>query len=352
MHLSLVQTQAFAVALAALQFVAAHDDLPATPLSDPIDAVVIGHLFPACNGQRVGGHKPLNVPVDRCLTTPGFGLEIKTAAVCANGTRAKLARFEDKKCGYGNISEIWGLVDVADSDIGACMPTGKADGGEIRSVSFWCDGVKKSSPEDDEKEKEPDTNAPKAGSVSESACMPGKAPFFNHPKTDTCVNLQTSKMRVYSAGICANGTQSALALYEDKSCVGAPTLKEVKEEDTKSCMDLDGISSFAFYCTGEIEGPPESPSNPSQPRQGGGVMQFLLVLSLICMMFFLMLVLSILTWVRRYGGSVGKLIEFFQVSFPYVLKGRSGLTLFPGFPKTKGGSHCDMSVCRSAVHIQ
>lgn len=150
--------------------------------------------------------------------------------------------------------------------------------------------------------------------MSESACMTGRAPTFKHPKVDTCVNLMTSKMKVIFPGVCANGTQSTLALYEEKACVGAPaSFVDIKDETTNSCMDLSGMASFAFYCTGEgIEG--SAPSNPGPPRQSGGIMQFLLVLTLICMMFFLMLVLSIFTWVRKYGGSVGKLVDFAKVS--------------------------------------
>jgi len=314
--MSLVSTRALVLALAALRFAAAEEfeDSQATTLDAPIDAVVSGHLFPACNGHRVGGKKYLNVPVDRCLTTPGFGLEIKTAAVCANGTRAQWARFENKKCGYGTLSEKYGLVEIKDADIGAesCLETGVIGAEEkISSVAFWCDGVKKSSPEDEPKKPEnPDKS--KKGSVSESACMVGKAPTFNHPKTDTCVNLRTEKMKIYSAGICENGTQSTLALYEDKGCVGTPaTFLEIKEENARTCMDLSGTSSFAFYCTGEGLGEDSAITpNPGQPRQGGSILGFFLILTLICMMFFLMLVLSIYTWVRKYGGSVGKLVDF------------------------------------------
>jgi hypothetical protein len=341
MYLPLVQKQTFILTLAALRAVSAKDlETPSSPLSEPADAVVVGHLFPACNGQRIGGHKSLTVPVDRCLTTPGLGLEIKTAAVCSNGTRARLARFEDKKCGRGILSETWGLVDIADSDVGACMPTGMAEGGEVKSVAFWCDGVQtKSSPEDDEEEKEPDTKKPKAGSVSEAVCVPGKAPFFSHPKTDTCVKLRTSKLRIISAAICENGTKSTLALYEDKLCLGDPKIVKIKKKDTKSCMDLEGISGFAFYCTGEgIAGNPGSPSNPDKPSQSGGAMQFLLVLSLIFIMFFLMLVLSIFTWVRKYGGSVGKLIDFAQVSSISIPHPIGGITnISQGFLKPKEG---------------
>jgi len=315
MYLSLVQKQTFFLALAALRLVSA--DLSTT--ETPTDGVVVGHLFPACNGHRAGGHKALTVPVDRCLTTPGLAIQIKQAAVCNNGTRAQLARFPDKKCGHGTLSESYGLIPVADSDIGSCMSTGVLGGEEsFNSVAFWCDGVKKSSPEDGEKKGEDDntdTKKPRAGSVSESACVPGRAPFFAHPKTDTCVNLRTSKMRVYSAGICANGTQSTLALYKEKSCVGGPaTFLDIGEKDTKTCLDLSESSSFAFYCTGAgIEDSDGSPTGPDRPRENGGsVMHFLLVLSLICMMFFLMLVLSIYTWIRKYGGSAGKVIQVLQ----------------------------------------
>jgi len=311
MYKSLISARTLLLTLATLHLTTSQT--PESTLETPTDAVVIGHNFPECGGHRVGGFKSLNVPVDRCLTTPGFGLEIKKAAVCANGTRAQLARFPEKKCGYGVLDEKYGLVDISDEDVGegSCLQTGVTDDGQVKSVAFWCDGVKKTNPEDDvkepEKEKEDKSHT---GTTSESACMAGKAPFFDHPKTDTCVNLRTEKLMIFNAGICRNGTQSTLALYSEKSCGGAPTLRDVKEDDTNTCMDLTGMSSYAFYCTGE--GIQRSPNGSGPPRQGGSVMHFLLVLTLICMMFFLMLVLSIWTWVRRYGGSVGKLVELMK----------------------------------------
>ena len=64
--------------------------------------------------------------------------------------------------------------------------------------------------------------------------MPGRGPFFGHPQADTCVNLRMSKMKVYSAAICANGTQSTLALYKEKTCEGGPTSFLDIKENTKS----------------------------------------------------------------------------------------------------------------------
>jgi len=271
---------------------------------DATDAVVVGHLFPACDGSSA--RKSINVPVDRCLSTPRLALEIKSAATCANGTRAQWARFPEKGCGYGTLDAKFGLVELEDKDIGTCL-----DVMAIGSMAFWNHGVKKSKQDDEDDGKKPeDEDKSEKGSVSESACMTGKAPFWNHPKADTCVNLRTEKMEVSSAAICANGTQSTLALYKETGCLGAPSeFRTVKEEESRDCLNVGGMNSFAFYCTGEgIEG--NRGGEHGRNGGSGGIMQFLLVLTLIIMMLFLMLVLSIFTWVRKYGGSVGKLIEF------------------------------------------
>jgi hypothetical protein len=291
------------------------------------DAVVVGHLFPACNGRKV--RKSLNVPVDRCLSTPTLALEIKTAATCANGTRAQWARFPEKGCGYGTLDAEFGLVELEDKDVGTCL-----DVMDIGSMAFWCDGVKKSSPEDegnDDNENKPeDEDKSQKGSVSESACMVGKAPFWNHPPADTCVNLKTDKLQVFSSAICANGTESTLALYEGTGCPGAPSeFRAVTKEELKSCLDVAGMNSFAFYCTGKgIERSRER--EPVRHGGSGGIMHFLLVLTLIIMMSFLMMILSILVWVRKYGGSVGRVIEFARVSFStFVFLVHSVTNLFP-----------------------
>jgi hypothetical protein len=239
---------------------------PAAYNEVPRDGKVISHLFPACNGKRVGGPKEITVPVDRCLTTLGSAIVITTAAVCANGTRARWARFQDSKCGYGEITMEDGLIDISDSDIAQCLPTRNMRAGQekISSMAFWCDGfgeVKKpklDAPKEEEPKK-PRLKEPSTGSVSESACMPNRAPFFNHPQVDTCVNMKTDKMKIYSAGVCGNGTQALMALYTTKSCSGSPAeFRDVAEEDLRTCLDLQGVESFAFWCSGEgLGGPPK-----------------------------------------------------------------------------------------------
>jgi hypothetical protein len=276
------------------------------------DAVIEGHLFPTCNGRKLGKpRKPMNVPVDRCLNNPGLAVVIKTAATCANGTRAQWARFPETGCGYGTLDAEFGLVELEDKDIGTCLDTRG-----VGSMSFWCNGVKKSNPSNETDEKEPeDVDKSKKGSVSESACMPRKAPSWKHTKADTCVNLTYEKMSVYSAAVCVNGTQSTLALYKAIGCLGTPAeFRAITEEETKVCIDVEEMNSYAFYCTGEGLGRSRD-SEPNRNGGGGGsIGHFFLIIILIITTFFLMLLFTILTWVKKYGGSLGKLIEFARVS--------------------------------------
>jgi hypothetical protein len=287
-----------------------------TSTLDTTDAVVVGHLFPACNGR--GTRKSLNVPVDRCLSTPSLALEIKSAATCANGTRAQWARFPEKGCGYGTLDAEFGLVDLENKDINTCL-----DVMNIGSMAFWCNGVKKSSPDEEKQPEDEDEDEDKdksaKGSVSESACMVGKAPFWKHPTADTCVDLRSEKLQVTTAAVCANGTRSTLALYKKTGCLGAPSEFRELEAESSKCLDVEGMNGFAFYCAGE--GIERSKDGEQGGKGGsGGIMQFLLVLTLIIMVSFLMLVLTIFTWVRKYGGSVGKLIELARVSSPFVFQ--------------------------------
>ncbi|KAL2063761.1 hypothetical protein VTL71DRAFT_5566 [Oculimacula yallundae] len=261
MFSSLVQTSSLVLALS---LVVSAQQIPRTPhssdehtvaLEDPTAGVVYTHLFPGCGGRRLGGKKPMTVPVDRCLTIHGFGLQIKTPAVCTNGTRAKWARFEDTKCGYGEISPNYGLIDVKDSELMECLSTDASGGGKkISSMSFWCDGfgdVKKPDPNAPE---EPAAPKPAKGSTSESACAARGAPFFDHPNTDTCVNLKTNMMKIYSTGVCANGTSALLAKFDRKGCMGSPaSFTEVTKEsgNLEKCLNFEGTDSYAFWCDGK-----------------------------------------------------------------------------------------------------
>lgn len=254
---------------------------PPVPLDEPSDATILSHLSPSCSGFTVGSNNLYTLKPDKqCATTPGYGIQIQKPAVCANGTRAKWARYEDEKCGYGHFPEKYGLMDIRDSDIGKCLSTGPINSSiKVRSIAFWCDGLKERDPANEPPEKE----APqaRAGSVSESACMVGKAPFFNHPKTDTCVSLRTSTMKIYSSGVCANGTKALMAVYAQKTCAGDPErIWDLRNEEIETCLRFEGVGSFAFWCTGEIDTAstwtdPKAAAKAKHASTGKGVYFFL-----------------------------------------------------------------------------
>jgi hypothetical protein len=295
---------------------------PAPHPESATDGVLASHLHIDCEAPLTGEDKLVTAPVDTCLTTSGLAITWKTPAVCNNGTRALWAKFEDDKCTKWVKTN--GLVDIPDKIIGECTQTAMEE--RMESMAFWCEGFDSASTNlitlDDKHEKgtEPeDREKPKAapGSVSESACLSNKAPFFNHPKTDTCVSLKTSKLQIFAVGICADGEPARLALFENKSCGGEPQeLVEVSEDDLKRCLDLTGTSSFAFYCTGKGLGvPPEI--GPSPPRQSGSLFSFILILLLMCLFAFLMLALSVWAWFRTgVGRAVTELVRVSNCSVP------------------------------------
>lgn len=184
------------------------------------------------------------------------------------------------------------------------------DGTKIESVAFWCDGVAITDPTDDPKEPEKKKDA--KGSVSESACAsPRKAPFFNHPKTDTCVDFKTDKMQIYSMGVCGNDTTPSLALWEERGCGGVPDeMRTIEEDEMKKCLNFEGAGSWALWCEGNVKAPKGGPRNSNG---GGSIWGFLLIILLIFLFSILALVLSVLAWVRRYGGSVGQVFEMIRV---------------------------------------
>ena len=119
---------------------------PARCPDSPKSAVVIP--CSPCNASELSRNEVILLPTGDCLATPGDGIEILSHGVCENGTRAQWARFEDENCGGGTISSRYGLVDIPDQYqppyvfLDKCLSTGVEDGEKIRSVAFWCDGLR------------------------------------------------------------------------------------------------------------------------------------------------------------------------------------------------------------------
>jgi hypothetical protein len=263
-----------------------------------VGGAVEAYLGPLCDEFQGGRReRPKTVPVDKCLGRLSYSIRITKPAVCANGTRALWARFKGDKCDYGEITytDGPGLVDIQDSDIGVCQATGRVGRKNedwIGSMSFWCDGFGDVKRPDPSAPPEVEKLKPKAGSVSESACQP-KAPFFNHPKTDTCVNLRTNKLKIYSSGVCENGTSALWAKYPEKNCVGSPvSIASVSKDMMEKCLDVTDTSSFSFWCTGKGLGttPPTIPNKPNKPKSGG-MPVFLIVI--LCVMSVVLLGLAV-----------------------------------------------------------
>jgi hypothetical protein len=269
----------------------------AGPTLQSTNGVVENHLFIECTSR--GALETTSAPVDTCVRTPNWGLTIKTAAICANGTRALFMRWTDDECGYGTMDPDYGLVPMHD---GVCLNSKK-----VESIAFWCDGVKDTRAEGD---------LSKKGSASEGVCEAGIPLFYTHSKADTCVNLETGKLRVSHMAVCGNGTQSTLALYEGADCFGAPSeFRALTDEDMEDCIDVEGSRSYAFYCTGEIT---QAVTEPAQNAGKGSVLHFFAIIAIFFLLFSLMLVLTVLAWIRKYGGSVGKIIEVVTVSSPIM----------------------------------
>ncbi|KUJ24622.1 uncharacterized protein LY89DRAFT_713431 [Mollisia scopiformis] len=216
------------------------------------------------------------VNVDSCIPMNGHNITIKREAVCPNGKRAQWARFETANCNGGHLSQKYGLIDIHDADIGVdkCLSSSaSADKDKIRSVAFWCEGIKLVPPK---------KSALKWGTFGEQACSAGGSTpkFLSHGykplQPDTCapkdrgVALRT--FTISQPAVCENGTRAALALYKDDFCSGEPDrFLNVQFNTMNKCLSFEGVQSWAFYCEGvkiqrslRVMSPPRPPSLGAQ----------------------------------------------------------------------------------------
>ncbi|PHH56288.1 hypothetical protein CFIMG_007194RA00001 [Ceratocystis fimbriata CBS 114723] len=223
-----------------------------------------------CDSSSLGfTHSYSQAADNTCLGTAALSFKVVEPATCANGTRAKLARFEGSRCNNGQVTVAGGLVDIADSDIGQCLTTNianyssDAEHESIKSISFFCDGPEaKDTDGDGDIDSDDLPKGPKAGSVSDSACprvgasdTAITAPFFDHPYPDQCSYIMADrKLRVYSSATCVNGTAAKLAVWSGvRQCQGEPSiLTNVTDELMGQCLvfNTTRASSYSFFCNG------------------------------------------------------------------------------------------------------
>ncbi|SPO02008.1 uncharacterized protein DNG_04681 [Cephalotrichum gorgonifer] len=228
--------------------------------SGAVNGSLLTYPIPGCSDESpLGGGNHWTMAPDHCLkVSTSTTVRILEPAVCANGTRAKLARYEGRDCNHGEVTLPGGLVDVEDSDLNTCQnvwldkyPSNKTVA-SVASFGFYCDG-RKGDWEDGEEE----GSKEKWGSVSLNVCPrgsdPPRAPTFDHPMPGECNAILTSeRLSIFFAATCSDGSEAKLATWDGtRMCEGKYSkIQDVTEDLMKQCffVNQNNHSSFAFWC--------------------------------------------------------------------------------------------------------
>jgi hypothetical protein len=184
-------------------------------------------------------------------------MEIQTRPICPDGSHARWARFSDDHCNNGIPDPELEMLELRTEFVGLCMiikSTGSPTAKDIGSMAFWCDGVK---------------------------------------------------------------PESTPSASDEKSKPGTP---EIEDEDNSQPGNVnDGEGTENPVGEEPIEKPVKEPAKePARKNGGGGILQFLFFIFMFSLVMGLMLLLTVLTWICKYGGSVGKVFEFVGVSYNFV----------------------------------
>ncbi|KAB5513431.1 hypothetical protein GE09DRAFT_631067 [Coniochaeta sp. 2T2.1] len=207
-------------------------------------------------------------------------LRITHPPICANGTRARLARLEPgpdddrgfvkSTCNGGKMTLRDGLVDINDDDINTCIDTvglalNRGGFADARGVVWYCDGMDPS-PSRYRKKKAQTANAV----VSHNICLDRHrrnreelkpplrpATFFDVP-VDTCVdNSGSPPLRIAKAAVCADGSAPSMATWRGLGCRGTPDsvrgvyagghwCENLRDRVIADVIDVD--VSYSFWC--------------------------------------------------------------------------------------------------------
>lgn len=224
-----------------------------------VNASVRTYPFPGCNGDTKLGDSSWTMAPDTCLkVSTSTTFRILEPAICPNGTRAKLARYEGRDCNYGEVTLPGGLAEVTDDNLNKCQNVwieghaSNATHASIASFGFFCDGRKGDRPDEDEEE-----SRERWGSVSMNTCPvgrdPPRAPTFSHPLPGACSAILTSeRLEIFFPATCSDGSQSKLATwYGTRMCEGDyHEIRDIDEDLMDECffVNRNNHSSFAFWC--------------------------------------------------------------------------------------------------------
>lgn len=249
-----------AIAALAATLTAATATYPLAPRDSAVNATVETYPLYSCNDESpLGGPNTWSMPPDHCLkVSTSTSFRVLEPAICPNGTRAKLARYEGRDCNYGEVTIPGGLMDVSDDDLDVCQSvsvdgfSSNATYASIASFGFFCDGRKADRPDDEE-----DEPKEKWGSVSLNTCRrgsdPPRAPTWDHPLPGECSAILTSeRLDIYFPATCSDGSEAKLATWHgNRMCKGDyDEIKEITDDMIQDCffVDQESHSSFAFWC--------------------------------------------------------------------------------------------------------
>jgi len=221
---------------------------------------------------------PANVSVWPYAATTFSHLRLDNAPICPNGTRARLARYEDTgesdlayargKCNNFQFTFRDSLVDINDQDIGACINVRKlllsrGGVGNTKGIAFYCDGPGI----DEATRKQNQAQVTKQGVVSHNECAPDTTRWHTpgEPKparrattwfevpVETCVNLRNREnLALRKLPECADGSAPLMAVWPEAGCKGMPPkIGGVMARLGESCRGFyggDGSASYAFWC--------------------------------------------------------------------------------------------------------
>jgi hypothetical protein len=201
-------------------------------------------------------------PVD--YQYPFHSVKVTRPSICPNGTRARLALFEDThegdrryNCNGGEITFEDGLLDINDDDVGKCinvrdLALSRGGVANTKAVTFYCDGLdlsKEWSHLDDQTEK---------AVVSHNECRPlnsGEEPppiTFMDLAVGECANIPKGQpLRLRKAPTCPPGESLLVATWPAYNCNGLPTEVFGKSASIGSICEYfsdDGDSSYALWC--------------------------------------------------------------------------------------------------------
>lgn len=249
------------IAIAALAIIPAAASSPGSQIplarkseSGGTEGSILTYPIPGCSDESImGGGETWSLPPDDCLkVSTSTSFRILEPAICPNGTRAKLARYEGRDCNYGEVTINGGLVDVTDDDLNTCQYISvdghrdNATHASIASFGFYCEGKKGEIPKE------------RPGSTSENTCPRGRdppvsSPSYDHLSPGQCMAiLTTERLDIFRKATCSDGSEAKLAKwYGDRMCRGDyDEVVEVTEEMMEECffINQEQHSSWSWWC--------------------------------------------------------------------------------------------------------